>query len=159
MDPAGASDLHTKRCSLNVSAEDFAVMGATLADRGALMQEQTSELKMDRDRPGRALALTTRNRPSRLRNRSRNTRGRTSSSADQSDHPNPPIPLVIEFALSSDVVPILLGSNLLWSRQLAREAARQLEHRVNFVSASALLIPARFLPLGPPMFDSPRIAS
>lgn len=32
MDPAEATDLYTKQCSLNVSAKDLAVMGATLAD-------------------------------------------------------------------------------------------------------------------------------
>jgi len=34
MDPAAAVDLYTKQCSLNVSARDLAVMGATLADGG-----------------------------------------------------------------------------------------------------------------------------
>jgi glutaminase len=34
MDPAKAVDLYTKQCSLNVSARDLAVMGATLADGG-----------------------------------------------------------------------------------------------------------------------------
>jgi len=34
MDPAPATDLYTKQCSLNVSATDLAVMGATLADGG-----------------------------------------------------------------------------------------------------------------------------
>jgi glutaminase len=34
MDPAQATDLYTKQCSLNVSARDLAVMGATLADGG-----------------------------------------------------------------------------------------------------------------------------
>lgn len=33
-DPAEAVDLYTKQCSLNVSAKDLAVMGATLADGG-----------------------------------------------------------------------------------------------------------------------------
>jgi glutaminase len=33
-DPAEATDLYTKQCSLNVSARDLAVMGATLADGG-----------------------------------------------------------------------------------------------------------------------------
>jgi glutaminase len=33
-DPAEATDLYTKQCSLNVSAKDLAVMGATLADGG-----------------------------------------------------------------------------------------------------------------------------
>jgi glutaminase len=32
--PAEATDLYTKQCSLNVSAKDLAVMGATLADGG-----------------------------------------------------------------------------------------------------------------------------
>jgi glutaminase len=34
MDPAEATDLYTKQCSLHVSARDLAVMGATLADGG-----------------------------------------------------------------------------------------------------------------------------
>jgi glutaminase len=34
MDPAAATDLYTRQCSLNVSARDLAVMGATLADGG-----------------------------------------------------------------------------------------------------------------------------
>ena len=34
MDPAEATDLYTRQCSLNVSAKDLAVMGATLADGG-----------------------------------------------------------------------------------------------------------------------------
>lgn len=34
MDPAEATDLYTRQCSLNVSATDLAVMGATLADGG-----------------------------------------------------------------------------------------------------------------------------
>jgi glutaminase len=34
MDPAQATDLYTKQCSLNVSAKDLAVMGATLAAGG-----------------------------------------------------------------------------------------------------------------------------
>jgi glutaminase len=33
-DPALATDLYTKQCSLNISAKDLAVMGATLADGG-----------------------------------------------------------------------------------------------------------------------------
>jgi len=33
-DPADALDLYTRQCSLNVSAKDLAVMGATLADGG-----------------------------------------------------------------------------------------------------------------------------
>ena len=34
LDPAEAAELYTKQCSLNVSAKDLAVMGATLADGG-----------------------------------------------------------------------------------------------------------------------------
>ena len=34
IDPADAVDLYTRQCSLNVSARDLAVMGATLADGG-----------------------------------------------------------------------------------------------------------------------------
>jgi glutaminase len=34
MDPADATDLYTMQCSVNVSAKDLAVMGATLADGG-----------------------------------------------------------------------------------------------------------------------------
>jgi glutaminase len=34
MDPDNAVELYTKQCSLNVSAQDLAVMGATLADGG-----------------------------------------------------------------------------------------------------------------------------
>jgi glutaminase len=34
MDPAAATDLYTKQCSLKVSVKDLAVMGATLADGG-----------------------------------------------------------------------------------------------------------------------------
>jgi glutaminase len=34
IDPAEATDLYTKQCSLNVSAKDLAVMSATLADGG-----------------------------------------------------------------------------------------------------------------------------
>jgi glutaminase len=33
-DPAQATDLYTRQCSLNVTAKDLAVMGATLADGG-----------------------------------------------------------------------------------------------------------------------------
>jgi glutaminase len=41
-DPVQVTDLYTKQCSLNVSARDLAVMGATLADGGVnpLTQEQ-----------------------------------------------------------------------------------------------------------------------
>ena len=34
LDPAEATELYTRQCSLNVSAKDLAVMGATLADGG-----------------------------------------------------------------------------------------------------------------------------
>jgi glutaminase len=34
MDPAEATDLYTRQCSLNLTAKDLAVMGATLADGG-----------------------------------------------------------------------------------------------------------------------------
>jgi glutaminase len=34
LDPSETTDLYTKQCSLNVSAKDLAVMGATLADGG-----------------------------------------------------------------------------------------------------------------------------
>jgi glutaminase len=34
MDPAEATDLYTRQCSLNVTARDLAIMGATLADGG-----------------------------------------------------------------------------------------------------------------------------
>jgi glutaminase len=34
LDPAEAVDLYTRQCSLNVTAKDLAVMGATLADGG-----------------------------------------------------------------------------------------------------------------------------
>jgi glutaminase len=34
IDPADATELYTKQCSLNVTAKDLAVMGATLADGG-----------------------------------------------------------------------------------------------------------------------------
>jgi glutaminase len=34
LDPAQATDLYTRQCSLNVSARDLAIMGATLADGG-----------------------------------------------------------------------------------------------------------------------------
>ena len=42
LDPADAVDLYTRQCSLNVSARDLAIMGATLADGGVnpLTREQ-----------------------------------------------------------------------------------------------------------------------
>jgi len=44
-DPRLATDLYTRQCSLNVSAKDLAVMGATLADGGVnpLTKEQVVE--------------------------------------------------------------------------------------------------------------------
>jgi glutaminase len=45
MDPAEAVDLYTRQCSLNVSARDLAVMGATLADGG--VNPITSERVVD----------------------------------------------------------------------------------------------------------------
>ena len=47
MDPAEATDLYTRQCSLNVSAKDLAVMGATLADGG--MNPLTKERVVDPD--------------------------------------------------------------------------------------------------------------
>jgi glutaminase len=44
-DPAQATDLYTKQCSLNVSAKDLVVMGATLADGG--MNPLTRERVVD----------------------------------------------------------------------------------------------------------------
>ncbi len=41
MEPAEATDLYTRQCSLNVSAKDLAVMGATLADGGVNPMTQT----------------------------------------------------------------------------------------------------------------------
>lgn len=45
LDPEQATDLYTKQCSLNVSAKDLAVMGATLADGG--VNPLTSERLVD----------------------------------------------------------------------------------------------------------------
>lgn len=45
LDPAEATDLYTRQCSLNVSARDLAVMGATLADGG--VNPQTRERLVD----------------------------------------------------------------------------------------------------------------
>ena len=53
LDPAEATDLYTRQCSLNVSAKDLAVMGATLADGGVN--------PLDQGAPGRpASSATTR---------------------------------------------------------------------------------------------------
>lgn len=45
-DPEEATDLYTRQCSLNVSAKDLAVMGATLADGG--VNPVTKERVLDR---------------------------------------------------------------------------------------------------------------
>jgi glutaminase len=47
LDPAEATDLYTRQCSLNVSAKDLAVMGATLADGG--VNPLTKERVVDAD--------------------------------------------------------------------------------------------------------------
>jgi glutaminase len=51
LDPAQATDLYTKQCSLNVSAKDLAVMGATLADGGVnpLTRERVVDAESCRD--------------------------------------------------------------------------------------------------------------
>jgi glutaminase len=54
-DPAEATDLYTKQCSLNVSARDLAVMGATLADGG--VNPITRERVVDADVCHYALAV------------------------------------------------------------------------------------------------------
>jgi glutaminase len=54
LDPAEATDLYTRQCSLNVSARDLAVMGATLADGG--MNPLTREQVVDADSCRYALA-------------------------------------------------------------------------------------------------------
>ena len=55
MDPAEATDLYTKQCSLNVTAKDLAVMGATLADGG--VNPITKERVVDADSCHYALAV------------------------------------------------------------------------------------------------------
>jgi glutaminase len=57
MDPAEATDLYTKQCSLNVSAKDLAVMGATLADGG--VNPLTKERVVDASVCHYALAVMT----------------------------------------------------------------------------------------------------
>jgi len=57
MDPAEAVDLYTRQCSLNVSAHDLAVMGATLADGG--VNPVTKERVVDADVCHYALAVMT----------------------------------------------------------------------------------------------------
>jgi glutaminase len=54
LDPAEATDLYTRQCSLNVSARDLAVMGATLADGG--MNPLTKQQVVDADSCRYALA-------------------------------------------------------------------------------------------------------
>jgi glutaminase len=55
LDPVEATDLYTRQCSLNVSAKDLAVMGATLADGG--VNPLTGERVVDADSCRRALAV------------------------------------------------------------------------------------------------------
>ena len=55
LDPAEATDLYTKQCSLNVTARDLAVMGATLADGG--VNPLTKERVVDGANCGYALAV------------------------------------------------------------------------------------------------------
>ncbi len=54
LDPSEATDLYTRQCSLNVSAKDLAVMGATLADGG--MNPLTRQQVVDADSCRYALA-------------------------------------------------------------------------------------------------------
>jgi glutaminase len=54
LDPSDATDLYTRQCSLNVSARDLAVMGATLADGG--MNPLTRQQVVDPDSCRYALA-------------------------------------------------------------------------------------------------------
>jgi glutaminase len=54
LDPSDATDLYTRQCSLNVSARDLAVMGATLADGG--MNPLTRQQVVDADSCRYALA-------------------------------------------------------------------------------------------------------
>ena len=49
-DPTETTDLYTRQCSLNVSARDLAVMGATLADGG--VNPHTGERVVDADTAG-----------------------------------------------------------------------------------------------------------
>ncbi len=51
LDPAEATELYTRQCSLNVSAHDLAVMGATLADGGVnpLTKERVADAESCRD--------------------------------------------------------------------------------------------------------------
>jgi glutaminase len=70
MEPAEATDLYTRQCSLNVTARDLAVMGATLADGGInpITKERAGvPLHAGRDDHGRPLRdvgrLAVRHRP------------------------------------------------------------------------------------------------
>jgi glutaminase len=45
-DPAQATDLYTKQCSLNVSAKDLAVMGATLRTAGSIRSPRSGSLTL-----------------------------------------------------------------------------------------------------------------
>jgi len=55
LDPAEATDLYTKQCSLHVTAKDLAVMGATLADGG--VNPLTKERVVDAESCRYALAV------------------------------------------------------------------------------------------------------
>ena len=55
LDPAEATDLYTRQCSLNVTARDLAVMGATLADGG--VNPLTRERVVDAESCRYALAV------------------------------------------------------------------------------------------------------
>lgn len=54
-DPGAAVDIYTRQCALEVSVEDLAVMGATLADGG--VNPRTGERVIDADRCQRVLAV------------------------------------------------------------------------------------------------------
>jgi glutaminase len=56
-DPSEALDLYTRQCSLDVTAKDLAVMGATLADGG--VNPLTKERVIDPESGKRALAVMT----------------------------------------------------------------------------------------------------
>ncbi len=54
-DPDEATDIYTRQCAINVTAQDLAVMGATLADGG--VNPVTKERVIDADRCRRVLAV------------------------------------------------------------------------------------------------------
>jgi glutaminase len=54
-DPIEATDVYTKQCSLNVTAKDLAIMGATLADGG--VNPITKDQVVDAERCKRVLAV------------------------------------------------------------------------------------------------------